>query len=106
MEKSTYYVSLVGQMISQSPDASAWDFKILAEPDEIRQLRALFDHLYSADVKGYVRSHIPFLEYHHDQPNDETDRTANQIYSLLYDLGDENTRKFINDEVFNRPKQD
>ncbi|MGG3572658.1 hydrolase [Bacillus gobiensis] len=106
LEKNTYYVSLVGQMISQSPDASSWDFKIFATPDEIRQLRALFDQLYSSDVKGYLRSHIPFLEYHNDQPNDDTDHTANQIYRLLYDLGDENTREFINDEVLRSAKKE
>jgi hypothetical protein len=102
VEKNTYYVSLVGQMISQSPDASSWDFKIAATSEEVKRLRALFDNLYTADGKSYWRSHIPFMEYHHDQPNDDTDETLKQIYGLLYELGDEKTKAFINGEFFHR----
>ncbi|MGE6628772.1 hydrolase [Bacillus sp. NPDC077027] len=91
----TYFVSVQDGSISQHRDAASWQFQIEADDDQILQLRDYFDQLYMSDWKGFFRAHVPFVEYHYDSPNDETDRTRKNIYNLIYQLGNDETKDFI-----------
>ncbi len=70
-------------------------FCIQASEKEYAELKAIADQLYQDDMKTYVRSHIPFLEYHHDKENDQYDAKLIELYQKLYELGDEATRRHI-----------
>lgn len=96
--KKTYYITLANGEISQLKSASPWNFKIEATDDEIDQLREYFDQNYSTDWQAFYRAHIPYIEYHHDPQNDAYDETLKNIYKMIYDLGDEETRNHISSE--------
>ncbi|MDQ0224498.1 hypothetical protein J2S02_000827 [Metabacillus niabensis] len=93
--KKTYYVTVATGEISQLSTASPWDFKIEATDDEITRLREKFDNVYSADWKGFFRAHTPYVQYHYDRENDTIDQTNEQIYQMIYELGDEEAREHI-----------
>ncbi len=95
MTRHTYYVSVQDGSISQHRDAAAWQFQIEADDDQILQLRDYFDEQYMTDWKGFFRAHVPYLEYHYDSPNDEMDRKRKAIYSMIFELGNEETKNFI-----------
>ncbi|MCY9674590.1 hydrolase [Bacillus pumilus] len=90
MTRHTYYVSVQDGSISQHRDAAAWQFQIEADDDQI-----YFDEQYMTDWKGFFRAHVPYLEYHYDSPNDEMDRKRKEIYSMIFELGNEETKNFI-----------
>lgn len=98
--KNTYYITVGTGEISQSATASRWDYKITATNEEINELRSYFKQNYSTEWQSFVRAHIPFLEYHNDKENDEYDEIMSKVYELLYKLGDDETRKHIEDMGF------
>lgn len=95
MIKDTYYIQLSTGSISKSPEASPWNFKIAATEDEVHQLRRLLDEMDSAALSSYVRSHIPFEEYHHDSSNDGYDEKLKAAYQMIYILGDQQAKHHI-----------
>ncbi|MFN2747521.1 MULTISPECIES: hypothetical protein [Bacillus] len=97
MEKRTYFVSVQDGMISQSSDASPWEFEIKATDDDIIILREYFDQMHSEDWVNFFRSHVPAVEYHYDSSNDKLDELRKDIYSMLYRLGTEETKTFISE---------
>ncbi|MBY0146496.1 hydrolase [Neobacillus niacini] len=94
-QKKTYYIDVGHGQISQSPTASAWSFKIQANDEEITQLRELFDQNYSTEWKNFFRAHVPYVQYHHDRENDSYDSTIDQVYGMIYNLGDEEAKNHI-----------
>ncbi|MFZ3589352.1 hydrolase [Bacillus sp. DJP31] len=96
--KKTYYISLGSGEISQISTASPWNYKIEASDDEIVQLREYFDQIYSTDWQGFMRAHVPYVEYHWDPTNDAYDETMQKVYGLIHELGDEETKQHITKE--------
>lgn len=95
MEKQTYYISVGSRGISQIKTATPFELEIEATEDEIRALRGIFDQMYTADVMGFLRAHVPFWEYHNDKENDMMDRDLMNVYQMLYDLGKPETKQHI-----------
>lgn len=93
--RNTYYIWIPNGAIFQDRESSPWNFKIEASDDEIIQLRQYFDHNYDVGEANFYRSHIPFLEYHHDHENDEYDSTLQNIYQMIYQLGDAEAKQHI-----------
>ncbi|MED4202990.1 hydrolase [Neobacillus mesonae] len=94
-QKRTYYIDVGSGEISRSATASTWSFKIEATDVEIGQLRALMEQNYSTEWKNFFRAHVPYVQYHYDRQNDEYDSTIQQIYGMLYQLGDEEAKNHI-----------
>lgn len=94
-QKKTYYIDVGSGEISQSATSSTWSYKIQANDEEITQLRELFDQNYSTEWKNFFRAHVPYLEYHYDRENDAYDSTIQQVYGMLYKLGDEEAKNHI-----------
>ncbi|MDA7027328.1 hydrolase [Bacillus sp. CLL-7-23] len=97
MNKKTYYVSVQDGMISQHSNVSPWEFEIAATDEEISVLREYFDQLYSEDWINFFRAHVPIVEYHNDSSNDKMDELRKNIYSMLYQLGNAQTKSFISE---------
>ncbi|MFD1020553.1 hydrolase [Thalassobacillus hwangdonensis] len=95
MEKEKYYVNLGTQEISLNHDANNDDFIIQATPEEIIELRTVFDEMYIADEWSFYRSHVPARPYHKDKSNDEYDEGMKRAFRMLHDLGDETTKHHI-----------
>jgi hypothetical protein len=93
-EKKIYYVDLNSESILPEPIDSP-SFVIHATEKEVGVLQAVMEDKYEADLETYVRSHIPYLEYHHDPENDHYDASQKVLYSILYLLGDEAAKQHI-----------
>lgn len=95
MEKKTYYVNLGSGEISQIPYENNQKYTIQATADDIKLLRIAFDRMDQANRGAYARAHIPILAYHNDRPNDDYDRELTEVFQMLYDLGDQQTKDHI-----------
>lgn len=94
-KKEQYYVSIAQHKISQIPNAQDNDFTIMATRGEITELRHLFTEMDAADKRSHIRSAIPLQPYHDDQANQDYDESITSAYQMMYDLGDEEARDFI-----------
>jgi hypothetical protein len=94
-QKKTYYIDVGTGEISQSATSSTWSYKIQADDEEITQLRELFDRNYSTEWQNFFRAHVPYVQYHYDRENDAYDDTIQQVYSMLYKLGDDEAKSHI-----------
>jgi hypothetical protein len=104
-QKKTYYIDVGTGEITQSATSSNWSFKIQANDEEITELRELFDQNYMTEWKGFFRAHTPYVQYHHDRENDDYDSTIQQVYGMIYNLGDNEVKNHI--ESMNiLPKED
>ncbi len=107
MEKETYYISVGARGISKIKTGTPFELEIEATADEIRALRSIFNEMYNSDAMGFVRAHIPFLEYHNDMENDMIDRDLTNVYQMLYDLGKPETKQHIESMgILNSPDSD
>ncbi|MBS4195110.1 hydrolase [Bacillus sp. FJAT-49870] len=77
------------------PNASPWEFMIQATDDEITRLRQLFDFNQENSVDDFLRTHVPFVEYHNDSTNDIHDENLIKVYEMIHQLGDEEARNHI-----------
>lgn len=96
-QKHSYYINIQSQEIFRGPFDGEWDFKIEATESQVAVIERLFDRNDITDWESYFRSHIPFLEYHHQPQNMEYDRRLVLIYTILFYLGDANSRAHIRD---------
>lgn len=94
-EQKTYYIDVGTGEISRSISGSTWSFKIKATDEEITSLRELFNQNYSTEWKNFFRAHVPYVQYHYDRENDEYDSRIQQIYQLIYQLGDQEAKTHI-----------
>ncbi|WLR50309.1 hydrolase [Bacillus tianshenii] len=95
MEKKTYYVAVGAREISQIRDYGLNQFEIQATEDEIFRLREVFDEAYSADWLSFWRSHVPYVQYHHDKENDMYDDDMKQVFQMIYEFGTPETKQQI-----------
>ncbi|SDJ63514.1 hydrolase [Salimicrobium halophilum] len=95
MERKKYFVNMGTREISVNHDANNDDFVIHATEEEVLELREMFDEMQNADERSFFRSHIPFVPYHKDLPNDEYDDLMEWAFTLVHDLGDEETKSTI-----------
>ncbi|SDQ29649.1 hydrolase [Virgibacillus salinus] len=95
MEKKKFYINLGSQEISQIKYDNNEEFVIHATEDEVRILRDKMDDMYNADYRAFFRAHVPIMPYHNDSSNDDYDIGITEAFQMIYDLGDENTKKHI-----------
>lgn len=95
MEKKKYYVNLQSREISQMKYHNNDAFTIYATQEEIRLLRKKLDNVYEAEVDTFWRSHVPILPYHNDQSNDRYDKNITEAFKMIYQLGDDQARIYM-----------
>ena len=102
--KKTYYIAIADGTITQVKTSTPWDYEIQATDEEITQLRELFDQNYSSDWQSFWRAHVPYIQYHDDKANEGYDTGLQQVYKMIYELGDEETKLQIkNDGLLENP---
>lgn len=95
MEKETYYVNLQKREITKIDEEKKHGLTIYAAPDEVSSLRSMFSQIDTAEHSTFFRSHIPIMSYHNDPGNEHYDKTLKEVAILLYDLGDDETKGYI-----------
>ena len=95
MEKQTYYVSVPYLTCTAYPGAGSYDFKVELEPYKARVFHKIFQRIYRLEESNMVRAHLPFIPYHMDELNHDIDHRYKQIYALLHEFGDEETKEFV-----------
>ncbi|KKB37519.1 hydrolase [Bacillus thermotolerans] len=96
-EKNTYYISIANGEIMRSSTDSPWNFKVEATDEEITALRELFNANYSTEWANFLRAHVPYVQYHYDRENDQYDSRMEQVYEMIYQLGDEEAKQYVKD---------
>ncbi|CEG26979.1 hypothetical protein [Bacillus sp. B-jedd] len=95
-EKNMYFVDIkTGEITMETTPETT--FTIIANEDEVQDLRELFEQNYDADKRGYLRAHVPWQQYHtfSENENADYDTSIELIYAMLYKLGDGEARKHI-----------
>lgn len=93
--KKPYYIAIASGQIMKTATDSPWDFTIEANDDEITKLREFFDQNYSTEWQNFARAHVPYVQYHYDRENDAYDETLQQIYKMIYELGNDEAKQHI-----------
>lgn len=93
--KNKFYINLGSLEISQTKYDNNDEFIIYATEDEVRTLRGKLDGMYDSDIRTFFRAHVPIMPYHNDKSNDDYDGGITEAFQMIYDLGDKETKKHI-----------
>ncbi|PLT30569.1 hydrolase [Peribacillus deserti] len=109
--KQTYFVDISSGEILEAPIDGSPNFRIFANEEDLAELQMWFTQNYDDDMKTFVRSHIPYVEPHIASQNDKYESSLKHIYSIIYRLGDEEARSFIEQQKildldFQAPNED
>ncbi|WNB90719.1 hydrolase [Bacillus sp. NEB1478] len=106
MEKRPYYVNVESGEILPIKTASTFQFEISASDEDIRKLAQKFEEVDSASADTFVRTHVPYVPYSDDPDNDRYDQKLREAYEIIHDLGQDETRKFIETmSIWNKEKR-
>jgi hypothetical protein len=95
LEKRPYYINVESGEILPVKTASSFQFEISATDDDVRKLAKMFDEMESTANDTFARSHLPYVPYSNDSDNDRYDNKLREVYQFIHDLGQEETRNFI-----------
>ena len=101
VEKQTYYVNVQSKEISKVKVGNNAIFTIIASDEDVMLLRKKFDVIDTTEMDNFFRAHVPIVPYHEDKSNDKYDQTLREIFQMIYQLGDEETKSFIKQEKLN-----
>ena len=104
MEKRPYYISVETGEILPIKTASTFQFEILASDEDVKKLSEIFEDMDSIANDTFVRNHLPYIPYSNDRDNDRYDSKMKEAYQLIHDLGQDETRKFIETMDFWNPE--
>jgi len=93
--KKTYYVSVQSGSVLSDVDSDAFEFEIRADEQDLAKLEELFENRRDSEMATFKRSFVPGLPYHQDEENDMYDEDLREVYRLVYELGTEKSRQFI-----------
>jgi hypothetical protein len=106
LEKRPYYVNVESGEILPIKTASTFQFEISASDEDILKLAKKFEEVDSAASDTFVRSHVPYVPYSDDTDNDRYDQKLREAYEIIHDLGQDETRKFIETmSIWNKEKR-
>lgn len=90
----SYYINIENGEIQQTKQGE-WHFEIFAPEEEAAKLSNYMRQNYNAELKTYVRAHVPYLEPSKKSQNEEYDRTIENIYAMIYKYGDEEAKRHV-----------
>lgn len=99
MERRKYYVDMQAREISEVKYENNHHYTIYATETEVAELRRLFQRVTESDQASFWRSYIPFEPYHRDLANDLYDAAFSDALALVYRLGDDQTKMYIETTV-------
>jgi hypothetical protein len=106
LERKPYYVNVESGEILPIKTASTFQFEISASDEDVRRLEQKFQEIDSAASDTFVRTHVPYVPYSNDPDNDRYDQKLREAYEMIHDLGQEETRSFIETmSIWNKEKR-
>ncbi|MBB6672312.1 hypothetical protein [Cohnella nanjingensis] len=93
-DRKTYYVAVGAGQILEDPTVAPFEFAIRANDEELNKLQDRFEDLSSADETTAFR-YADWVSGSDKEMLGEYDRQMRGIYSLLYELGTEETKRHI-----------
>ncbi|WP_071459104.1 hypothetical protein [Bacillus massilinigeriensis] len=94
-QRRPYFVSIASGEVLEQPAEDTGYFRITATGEEVKQLREFLGENDKADWETFARAHVPFKEYHDNKADADYDRTIDEVYHLIYQLGDDKAKKHI-----------
>ncbi|WP_027092065.1 hypothetical protein [Cohnella thermotolerans] len=98
-ERKTYYVAVGAGQILEDKEAAPFEFAIRANEEELNKLQEKFEELASAEEASAFHF-TGWLTAGDEQTNEAYAGHLKGIYSLLYELGTEETKRHIEDHHF------
>lgn len=95
MEKRKFYVSVNSGEIVEDPTITPWQFEIEATKEEVDKLRDLFDQASSQNMDRFYRLPHPFKGGEVDHELTNYDKTLQEVYRMIYDLGNQEAKDHI-----------
>jgi len=89
------YVSISHHRYYYHPEDSPWEYEIEAEPEVLTVLDQLFEQKEEIEQKGFWRAHLPYVPYHLDPENDESDIRLKKLYAVIHQYTDEESKQHI-----------
>ncbi|WP_396106000.1 hydrolase [Cytobacillus firmus] len=94
--KNSYYIDIENAQVYAEPvEGAEWQFKIYADDQEMKKLADHIEKNYDADMKTFALAHVPFVEDKEKAQNHNYDEAIERMYKMIYDLGDDETRRNI-----------
>lgn len=95
-EKKRYYISVTHHLIQDVRNDST-EFEVFITDDELTKLKDQMDELNKDDEYTFKRAIVPFKSADHDESTEEFDDKLIGVYAYLYKLGDEETKRTIDE---------
>ncbi|MFD3261484.1 hypothetical protein ACE3MQ_23080 [Paenibacillus lentus] len=93
--KKPYYVSVAHRMIQEAPNQDSTEFRVLLDDEDLVKLRDKIAELSEEDLYTFRRAPVPYKSADHDEATEHFNDRMIELYTLLYQYGDEQTRRSI-----------
>lgn len=93
--QNKYFIGISNGAITQKVADQNAGYTIYANEKELREIRSKLEKMNDASLASFFRAHVPIKPYHEDPQNDAYDEGLNELFQMLYELGDEQTKEHI-----------
>ncbi|MNJ49705.1 hypothetical protein D3C77_449510 [compost metagenome] len=93
--KKAYYVSVAHQIIQEAPNDNTTEFKVFLDEEDFVRLRDKIAELSQEDDHTFRRAPIPYKSADHDEATQQYNERLIELYTLLYQYGNDQTRRSI-----------
>ena len=93
--RDKYFIGINNDTITQKNADQNAAYTIYANDEELKEIRRKLEKMEDASLSSFFRAHIPIKPYHEDPQNDAYDDGLNELFQMLYELGDEETKDHI-----------
>ncbi|WP_055106594.1 hypothetical protein [Paenibacillus ihumii] len=93
--KKPYFVSVAHRLIQESPNQDNAEYRVLLDEEDLVKLRDKIAELSEEDIYTFKRAPVPYKSADHDEATEHFNDRMRELYTLLYQYGDERTRRSI-----------
>jgi transcriptional/translational regulatory protein YebC/TACO1 len=105
--KEKYFVNIVNGGIAKEGMENDGSFAIYADESDLSRVEEKLENMNSANQGSYVRAHVPYFPEEESPENSRYDKNLKELYQVLYELGDEQTKEHIESiNILNQPGDD
>lgn len=93
--RKPYYVSVAHRSIQEAPNQDSTEFRVLLDEEDFAKLSDKIAELSEEDIYTFRRAPVPYKSADHDDATEQFNARMIEVYTLLYQYGDEQTRRSI-----------
>ncbi|MNJ32926.1 hypothetical protein [Paenibacillus bouchesdurhonensis] len=93
--KKPYYVSVAHRIIQEAPNQDSAEFRVLLDEEDLVKLNDKMAELSEEDIYTFRRAPVPYKSADHDAATEQFNDRMIELYTLLYQYGDEHARRTI-----------